>query len=172
MEVAPPPEGYSKKSLDALVDALNAALAAVAKALKSKEKPPELPEVPKEAVQDGRVNVAIPAAYVEAIANLLMMARQVGGSVEGRYDLDVESLLGSDEGIDKLAVALELVARDKMLLARVKDTVAAEGKAAPPAKSKGKEMESKQAAAPPPVTAPPGTGPAMGEEMPSMGSYM
>lgn len=151
----PPPGGYSKKALDEVVDALEMALNAVEKALK---KPlSKLDRVPKEAVVKGKVDVPFPAAYAAEIVTLLATASSVGGSMAGRYDVDVESMLGGDEGLERLAMVLELLAGDKTFLARVKDIMSRVPAAVVSPSSK--------APAPPPVEkkgeAPPSEGPMM-----------
>jgi hypothetical protein len=141
--------------MDEVVDALEMALNAVEKALR---KPlSKLERVPGEAVVKGKVDAPFPAAYAAEIATLLATASSVGGGMEGRYDVDVESMLGSDEGLGKLAIVLELLARDKTFITRVKD-IMSRGPAA--------------VAAPPPRAPAPPPGEEKGEVPPAGGPAM
>jgi len=158
--VMPPPGGYAVKAVNELIDALSMAMKAVAKALG--QEAADLPPVPKEVIKAGKVEQPIPPDIIKAVADILAMAAAVGGSQEGRYDLDVESLLSDDAGLGKLAIALELLAKDKTLLAKIKDVlVQGGGKAPPPA-----------AAKPPPAPAPPPAAEPTAEEEMSMSAYM
>lgn len=127
----PPPGGYSKSSVNDLVDALQAALKAVGKAIKKEM--PEVPDVPAEAFAKGKLEMELPPWLAEELVTILGVASQVGGKQEGRYDLDVMAMLADDAGLDKLAIALELLARDKVLLDKMRQ-IAREGPGPAPAK--------------------------------------
>ena len=123
----PPAEGYSEKCVKDLLKALGLALKAATKAMGREA--PSVPEAPAEVFE---------------IAMLLMMASQIGGKHEGRYDVDLMELLASDDGLDRLATLLELLSKDKVLLSALK-----EAQKAAPAKGPVAETEEVEVAAGP-----------------------
>lgn len=114
-----PPNGYSERSVRDLVKAVGNALKMVSKAL-GREAPP-MPEPPKELFVKKVMNQPLPAFMVEEIANLLALGAQIGGKQEGRYDVDLAEMLADSDGLERLIVVLELMAKDKALLANVKE---------------------------------------------------
>lgn len=132
---APPPQGYSKKKVVGLNDALHKALDAVGKATKA-QMPQLQDKVPDEMFEGGYFKQPIPAAVLDLVVKLLAVANDIGGKMEGRYAVDVMSMLADDAGLEKLAVLLELIARDKVLLGRMKEAQKAAGKAPAPAAKK------------------------------------
>jgi len=140
-EVAAPPapaEGYSEKCVKELMKALGLALKAATKALGREA--PSLPTPPKEVFEKGKMRQPLPAFIVQEIAMLLTVAAKIGGKVEGRYDVDLTELLASDEGLDRLAVVLELFAKDKVLLAALKEAQKAGPVGGPPEMEESEEV--------------------------------
>lgn len=115
----PPPGGYSKNAVTDFVTALQKAVKAVGKAL-GKEMP-EIPDVPDDAFVKGKLDAEVPEGMAGAAVVVLGAAASIGGKEEGRYDLDVLSLLADDAGLDRLSIALELVARDKVMLDKLRE---------------------------------------------------
>jgi hypothetical protein len=134
----PPAEGYSEKCVKDLLKALGLALKAATKALGREE--PALPTPPKEVFEKGKMRQPLPAFIVQEIAMLLDVAAKLGGKVEGRYDVDIMELLASDDGIDRLSVLLELFAKDKVLLAALKEAQKAGPVGGPPEMEEAEEV--------------------------------
>lgn len=129
MAPPPPADGYSERSVRDLLDALGMALKAMTKAMGREA--PALPEPPKDTFVKGKMMSALPSFLVQEVAMILSVAAQLGGKVEGRYDVDVAPLFENDPGLEKLAVLLELVAKDKVLLSELKEAQKAGGKLSP-----------------------------------------
>jgi hypothetical protein len=138
----PPAEGYSEKCVKDLLKALGLALKAATKAMGREA--PSVPEAPAEVFEKGKMRQPFPGVIVQEIAMLLMMASQIGGKHEGRYDGDLMELLASDDGLDRLATLLELLSKDKVLLSALK-----EAQKAAPAKGPVAETEEVEVAAGP-----------------------
>lgn len=122
--VAPPPpaEGYSERAVKDLAKALGVALKAFMSAL-GKKGAPEVPEPGKELFEKGKMMAPLPAFVVQEVMMILGAAAQLGGKVEGRYDVDVMPMFESDDGIEKITDLLTMAAKDKVLLAAIKEQV-------------------------------------------------
>lgn len=138
-DVPAPEDGYSKRTILDLAEGLQKSMSAVAKATHNDAG--EVPDVPDEAFQKGRFLSALPAGIVKTICDLLKMAAQVGGKVEGRYDGDILEMLSTDEGAKKVAILLELVAKDKVLLQKIADAFRAKSMAGAPPKDEAEPAE-------------------------------
>lgn len=144
MEAPPaPPEGYSERTIKDLAKSLGGALKAIMGAMGSKEIP-EVPDPDKALFEKGKMMRPLPAFVVQEVMMLISAAAQVGGKVEGRYDVDVPALLATDEGLEKLIVLLELIPKDKPLLASIKE--AAKGATLSKAEEKAAIAEGKKEA--------------------------
>ena len=133
MAPPPPPEGYSERTIKDLAKALGLSLNAVMGAMGAKDIP-AVPEPDKALFTKGKMMAPLPAFVVQEVAMLIGAAAQMGGKVEGRYDVDVPAMLADDAGLEKLTDLLKLIVKDKPLLAAIKEAA----KAAP-AMAEGKK---------------------------------
>ena len=134
--IEPPPDGYSKRAIKEIADGLQAAMDAISKAAKTEGG--EVPEVPDELFEKGQMLAPLPEWLVEQVKTLIELSNQLGGKVEGRYAVDVLTLLATEAGVRSIGTLLDLVAKDKVLLQKIADTMRA--KATMPSKPKEEEM--------------------------------
>jgi len=129
MSVEPPPEGYSKRAIMEIADGLQSAMKAIGKAAKTEAG--EVPEVPDALFEKGKMMAPLPDWLIKQVCELLTLADKLGGKMEGRYAVDCMALLATEEGVRKLGTLLDLIAKDKVLLQKVADTMRAKAMAPP-----------------------------------------
>lgn len=138
MSVEPPPEGYTKRAIKEIADGLQTAMSAIAKAAKTEAG--EVPEVTDDLFEKGHMMMPLPPWLIENVCTIIQLADQLGGKMEGRYAVDCLALLATEEGVRKLGTLLDLIAKDKVLLQKIADTMRAKA-TMPPKTEKVEETE-------------------------------